>query len=418
MNPEVIPTMRKFNRAPVVCDNCGANIYNWMASAGGENGDPKNDVRANWAEPPKINEACPRCANSVDTTNAYPYIAGFPPNLESLQEAYNGFRPKWEHNRRSFEREAAAHIQANGLDACEASLNTDDGFDWYRQRMFYRSAAAFYRSLQLFLGSLTLDRHCYKTWTEVTAYYSRFYFIQAFLNLLLSTHQSVDERAFIFFDGKRINCIASKKLPKAFRTGPHEIWWSLMEAMKSPNYPCDNLGFILSRLVYNPEQRNTVNYGFEYHYGGFIELDWFDSGAKQMLSQFAPQLRPDEDITDINRFFGDQDLASCDEADFYSDAAQITWCSLMGYLQVLKALRFEQEFVTTEKILTLCDLHIGSEYPHLIQGIAKSVHGCLQDGFDLEQFLRHYQSSDGPEPFTCTWLHRGEIFPKSRMSGS
>src|SRR5262249_17528893 len=152
--------------------------------------------------------------------------------------------------------------------------------------------------------------------------------------------------------GSRVYCKADKGLPDAFRKGPHEIWWSLMEAMKSPNYPCDNLGFILSRLVYNPEQRNTVNYGFEYHGGGFIELEWFDSGAKQMLSQFSPHPRPDEDITDIDRYFGDCAPEDCDEADFYTDAAQITWCSVMGYLKLLKSLGFAQEFVKTETILT------------------------------------------------------------------
>src|SRR4029077_8453980 len=283
--------MRGFYRAPVVCGNCSAKIYSPMSSLRREDVDLHNYVHATWAEPPKASEACPRCSNPVDTTTSYPFMVGFPPDLEALRKAYSGFRPRWEHNRQSFERDVDEYMKANGLDACEASLSTPDGFAWYRQRMFYRSSAAFYRSLQLFLGSLTLDRHCYNTWTKVTAYYSRFYFIQAFLNLILSTHQSVGERAFIFFDGSHVSCKSHEKLPKAFRKGAHEIWWSLMEAMKSPAYPCDNLGFILSRLVYNPEQRNTVNYGYEYHGGGFIELDWFDSGAKQMLSQFAPHPR-------------------------------------------------------------------------------------------------------------------------------
>jgi hypothetical protein len=52
--------------------------------------------------------------------------------------------------------------------------------------MFYRSTTGFYWALQLFLSYLTLDKHCYRTWADVTAYYSRFYFIQSFLNLGLS----------------------------------------------------------------------------------------------------------------------------------------------------------------------------------------------------------------------------------------
>lgn len=282
--------------------------------------------------------------------------------------------------------------------------------------MFYRGAAAFYRSLQLFLGYLTLDRHCYRTWAEVTAYYSRFYFIQAFLNLTLSTHLSVGKKTFIFFDGTRVVCKPDKNLPEAFRRGSHEMWWSLMEAVKSPDYPCDELGFILSRLVFNPERRNTVNYGYEYLFGGFNELDWFDSGPEQMLSHFMPRPRADEDITDIDRFFDPEDV---DVGDFYGDVEpQIIWSSLLGYLQLLRSLRFQQTFVKTETIITLCDLHIGAEYPILIQGIAKSVDGCLQDGFDLEFFLKHYQSSEHPESLTSQWLLKGgEIYPKSRGCG-
>ena len=82
----------------------------------------------------------------------------------------------------------------------------------------------------------------------------------------------------------------------------------------------------------------------------------------------------------------------------------------MGYLQLLKSLGFEQKFVKTETILALCDLHIGSEYPALIRGIAKSVSDCLQDGFDLEKFDLHYQSSEHPEPLTRKWMYGEEMF--------
>lgn len=293
--------MRELHRPPVICATCGAKIYNSLPMLSRAQHDPNNDVEANWKEPPDPNETCPRCTSQVDTTSVYPYLVGFPPRLKSLQEAYAKFQPRWEHHRESFEGDIAENIKTHGLDGCEASLNTAAGFAWYMQRMFYRSAASFYRALQLFLGSMTLDRHCYATWTEVTAYYSRFYFIQAFLNLILSTHLSVGEYACIYFDGSKVLCEPDKKLPKAFNKGQHEIWWSLMEAMKSPDYPVEHLDFILSRLVYNPQQRNTVNYGFEYHGGGFIELDWFDSGASQMLSQFAPRPRADQDITDMDR---------------------------------------------------------------------------------------------------------------------
>ena len=340
--------MREFHRAPIECASCGAKIYNWVAFRDPEHFDDKNDVDAQWGEPPKPTETCPRCGNQVDTTSSYLFVAGFPPSFEALRKAYDGFLPEWESSRRSFETEAAEFLKEKGLDEFEVMLNSEEGLRWFKQRMFYRSATAFYRSLQLFLGYLTLDRHSYVTWAKVTAYYSRFYFIQAFLNLILSTHLPVGKKAFIFLDGTRVLCKPDSALPKAFRKGSHDIWWNLMEALKVPDFPCENLGCILGRLVFDPEERNTVNYGYEYLGGGFIELEWFDSGADQMLSHFMPRPRADEDITDIDRFFAGQNPENVDVGDFYGDEAQIIWCSLVGYLQLLKSLGFAQEFVKVE----------------------------------------------------------------------
>lgn len=137
-----------------------------------------------------------------------------------------------------------------------------------------------------------------------------------------------------------------------------------------------------------------------------------------MLSHFMPHPRPDEDITDIDRFFEGQNPESVDPGDFYADKAQIIWCSLLGYLRILRALGFSQQFVRTETILALCDLHIGSEYPNLISGIAREVNGSLDDGFDIESFLNHYASSEHPDPLTKEWRSRqGGLFVKSRLFG-
>ena len=35
-----------------------------------------------------------------------------------------------------------------------------------------------------------------------------------------------------------------------------------MEALKTPDFPIANLEFILTRLVFNPEERQTINYDF------------------------------------------------------------------------------------------------------------------------------------------------------------
>jgi hypothetical protein len=394
--------MRKFQRPIIECQSCHSKIYDWRGSP--EALDP-TFIESPWTNPPKPIENCPRCGTGVDTTTAYPFIKSFPPIFQQLKDAYAGFSPKWEFQRQSFESYVQKFLAQSTVADCEASLNTAEGLEWYKQRIFYRSATAFHRSLQLFLGYLTLDRHCYRSWAQVTAYYSRFYFIQAFLNLALSTFLSLPKyKIFIFFDGQRVNCVEQRKLPPMMsRFGSHDIWWSLMEALKTPDFPIANLEFILTRLVFNPEERQTINYDFEYLGGGFIELDWFDSGAKQMLNHFNCWPRADQDITDIDRFFEGKDPENVDEGNFYGDEAQIIWCSLMGYLQMLKALEINQRLVLTETIAALSELHIGEEYPDLLQGIVRSTAECLQDGFDLDKFKHHYGSGDQHNRFFTPW---------------
>jgi hypothetical protein len=415
--------MREFTRPPVLCSTCGAKIYAGFGLSSKNISDSANDVHANWSEPPSKSEACPRCQSPVDTSSAYPTLPDFPPTFETLKAYYAGFTPKWESRRDSFEVRIADWLKTTELVDILTEFNSEEGLQWFKQRMFYRSATAFHRSLQLFLSFLTLDRHCYHTWSQVTAYYSRFYFIQALLNLSGCTclnvpvEQKKSVAAVIYFDGKSVQHTPVSKLPKAFHTSSHELWWSVMEAMKTPDYPIEHLSFILSRFTFSPEQRNRINYSFEYHSGGFIELDWFDSGADQMLNYFMPHPRQDEDITDIDRFFEAANPEDADEGNFYGDDAQIIWCSLISYLQLVKSLNFTQGFIKTETIIALCDLHIGAEFPNIAQGIAQSVHNVLQDDFDLTSFLDHYQSSPSPEPVTARWnLRRGQVFPKSRWN--
>jgi hypothetical protein len=395
--------MREFKRPLITCVRCKAQLFNWRNRPHGR---VANAVEVNWEEPPRKIEKCPRCSSDVDTSSAYPSINGFPANFEQLRVAYDGFSPTWEYNRRSFELEMQASLDEGAtLESLEAELNTREGFEWYRQRMFYRSTTGFYRSLQLFLAFLSLERHAYRSWGQVTAYYSRFYFIQAFINLLLSTFlNNGKEKALIFFSGEKVVCHdQQRQLPKLMqRMTSHDIWWALMEALKTPDYPCENLSFILSRLIFNPENRQRVNYSYEYM-SGFNELEWFDSGPKQLLSHFMPRHRPDRDVTNIDRFFRGYSYEEADPADFYTDDAGILWCCLIGYMQLLKSLRIKQDFVRTETIIALCELHIGKEYPQLLLGIARSVSESLNDGFDLAKFEEHYNSSEEPGPFFKYW---------------
>jgi hypothetical protein len=75
----------------------------------------------------------------------------------------------------------------------------------------------------------------------------------------------------------------------------------------------------------------------------------------------------------------------------------------MGYLQMLKALEIKQRLVLTETIAALSELHIGKEYPALLQGIVRSTAEHLQDGFDLDKFKDHYRSGNQHNRFFTPW---------------
>jgi hypothetical protein len=147
--------MRKSARPFVVCANCGAKIHCSHLWADYPDNVPREEVvHAKWAEPPQTIEKCPKCRSDVDTTNAYPAIPKFPPIFGQLKQAYEGFTPRWEHNRRSFDEEIGKFLaDGNTFGEIQDGLNTADGLAYFKQRMFYRSATGFYRTLQLFLAA-------------------------------------------------------------------------------------------------------------------------------------------------------------------------------------------------------------------------------------------------------------------------
>lgn len=378
--------MRELIRPPIPCGSCGAKIY-WGLIAPRKH-DP-NVVLVGRREPPEPNEKCPRCGAEVDTTVAYATIAGFPPKFAQLKAAYAGFVPQWESSRDSFEVTVDEFLGKGATPTdLEREFTAGTGWDFYRQRLFYRSCTAFYRSLQLFLAYLVLERRCFTSWASVTGYYSRFFFIQALLNLMLSTFDSSKKYLF-FFDGDRVRCLPRSKLSPTLKNAfSHEVWWQLMEAIKVPaDFILEHAEFVLSRLAFSPESRNNVNYGFEYLGGGFIELDWFDSGATQLLNHFNPSPRGDQDVTNIDRFFEGQDPENCDEGDFYGDDAQMVWCSIKTYLEMVVALGFKQGFVLVENIAGLAEIHLANDYPKLMRGVLLSAEETLKQGFDVAGFI-------------------------------
>jgi len=364
-----------FTRPLVPCASCGAKVY-WGFNSPQEFDD--DTVLARGTELPAAREKCPRCAADLDTTIAYAFVPGFPPRFERLKAAYAGFLPEFV------------------SDDLERGLSGGDAWEWYRQALFYRSCTAFYRSLQLFLGFLVLQRRCFITWATITGYYCRFFFIQALINLTLSTWDSVN-RSFFFFDGTRVQQLAKKQLSSTIRNaGSHEVWWQLMEAMKNPfDYPINHRGYVLSRLRFDPEQRNNANYSFEYLQGGFIELDRFHSGAEQMVRHFMPSPTRDWDITEIDR------VGEVDGAYYYGDYSHLLWCSLKVYLEMLRLLDFRQHFILTENIAALAEIHLGNDYPELMRGILLSAEESLRSGFDVDSFL--LQRENSPNRISSFW---------------
>lgn len=340
-------------------------------------------------EPPPAATPCPDCGSMVDTTMVYPSIDGFPMPFDLLCRSYNGFVPRFEGHRRTVEEQLQEIIgQTRTPDQVEEAINTPDA-GWFRQCIFYRSCTAFYRSFALLCAFLTLERDAFQTWAQVTAYYCRFFFLQAFLNLLQATYvYSGRGYALLYYDGARLRYRDPRTLPPMMRNvGSHEQWWFLMEAVKHPaDYPIEHMVMIISRLVFNPNKRNTENYSFEYLEGS-PELDWFDKGAQQLISHFHPRARGDQDITDLNRYFEGYNPEYCDPGDFYTDDAVVLWTYLETYLRLVKQLGFTEEFLTTPIITAVAEIHLGRRMPTVLEGIVRATADILADNFNLDTFF-------------------------------
>lgn len=320
-------------------------------------------------------------------------LTDFPISFADLTSRYQSFNPHFEHHRSSFEQFFAPLLKNNNLSEVEKILNSDDALSQeLLQRHFYMSSTSFYRSFQLFLAYLTLDKNRYNTWAEVTGYYSRFYFIQAFINLLQSTLiympnkldvKNNKERNFIIYNtGNRIRLLNLNKTGGFEKIrGSHQRWWHLFHELESlTDYPVEEIDFILSDYYFNPDKRNEVNYSHDY-LKGFIELEWFDIALDNMMAHYnvCSQERQDRDITNIDRFFEGCDPEYCDPADFYADDAQILWYSIKIYLLLIKTLNINQDFITFEKLESISRIHLHSTLPTIFEGIINSCREILEE---------------------------------------
>jgi len=328
-------------------------------------------------------------------------IPNFPPSYRELQVLYSDFEAQFEYRRESFRDFLAYYLKQVSLSDLEKELAKNDATAQavktaLRQRHFYRSATCFYRCFDLFLAYISLQNKMFGTWSQVTGYYSRFYFVQAFVNLLQANWFANEDRLpaaglinrkeavfYVYNTGRSIAFLNEHELYQALqlgnRRGSHQVWWSIYKSLgQLRDYPqFEALEFVLSDGYFNPASRNEVNYSHEY-VQAFPELEWFDSATDSMMAQFSCQSRRgDRDITNIDRFFGDRDPEDCDEGDFYGDEAQMLWCSIDCYLRFLAALKVKQDFVTVEKLEALAAAHFEDRFPNLLKGIIVSTREAL-----------------------------------------
>lgn len=331
-------------------------------------------------------------------------IPEYPPSFDGLRGFYRNFEPVYEHRRESFGEWWNFYLRQMRLDDFESEIRVDTQFaravkNQLRQRYFYRSATCFYRAFDLFLGFLSLQRNLFGTWSDVTGYYCRFYFIQALLNLLqanwFGAEDSIpkegiidpsDANFFGYHTGVEYRFLKGSPLLAGLEVernlGSHAMWRKVFEKLNGlPGFPrLEALEFVLSDGYFNAEKRNEVNYSHEY-IRGFPELEWFDSSQESMMSHFGFQSRrADRDITNIERFFigvnPEEDYF--DGGDFYGDEAQMLWSSIDCYLRLLKALEIQQDFITIDKLDALTGKHIGEHLPNITAEIATGVRDALE----------------------------------------
>jgi len=319
----------------------------------------------------------------------------FPITVARLREIYSVVSFPMEFHRLSFEDYFSAMLNKESLSQRAPNLthptaSPPQPVSALLQRHFYWSAACFYRAFYLMLAYLTLEERPFHSWAHVTAYYSRFYIIQAILNLFLINNVRLDKRQlhdakdseFLIYTGMNgVNAVRTEPLKKQWKArGSHQLLWALFEQMGYvSDFPQnDGAGFILSDAYFNSGSRNAVNYS-ERYLEGFIELEWFDTSAEQMLSHLEACWSPraDRDITDVNAFFEGFDPEWCDEGDFYGDEGQIVWVSIRVYLELLKASGVQQQFVTKAKLFALLERFAQDEYPRLCAGIRTSIADTL-----------------------------------------
>jgi len=295
-------------------------------------------------------------------------------NYEDLKKDYSGFKPYFEVNRQSVESLFFHYLKQGSSEELNEFLrqsNDDKVFEEFRQKFVYNSTLCFYRAFDLFLALLTLESNKFETWSEVTAYYSRFYIIKAICFLFQRGHivlkSSVEEplknkhdhKLLLFFnDNIQVYNKKTTEYKDLFQnsTGSHQVWWTLLDTLKEVNdLGNQRLSFLLDQSLSNPVIRNQVNYSLEY-LEGFNELEWFDSNIKERFRRIG-YTTSNRDFTSKSRYFQDTHPEDIDEGDYYTDLRVFIWESILCYLEITRGLLGKNFLFKAENIEALLEVH-------------------------------------------------------------
>ncbi|KAA0761716.1 hypothetical protein [Bacillus sp. TE8-1] len=293
---------------------------------------------------------------------------------EDLKKDYNGFQPYFEVNRGSVEKLFLHYLTQGNSNDFNTFLkqNTDMAVsNEFKQKFIYNSTLCFYRAFDLFLALLTLKSRKFSTWSEVTAYYSKFYIIKAICftfqrgYMVLNTSKNEplknknDKKFFFTFDSG-IQVYNQKtieyKLLFENNLGSHQVWWTLLETLKGvKGLRNQRFQFLLDQSLSNPAIRNEVNYSLEY-LEGFNELEWFDTNIKERFNRNST-LFYHKDFTSKDRYFYNIHPEDIDEGEYYTDLRVFIWESLLCYLEITKDLLGENFLLKMDNIVALLDEH-------------------------------------------------------------
>ncbi|MDK8193313.1 hypothetical protein QP794_24805 [Paenibacillus sp. UMB7766-LJ446] len=298
----------------------------------------------------------------------------FQVEYSKIKDSYKGYKPYFETHRESVESLFRHYlIQGKGSDF-EAFLNEkhDDMevIDEFKQKFIYSSTLCLFRSFDLLLSLITLDAKNFHTWSDVTAYYSKFYLIKA-VNFLLQRGyielkkdgkplKDKNDSKFYFFlleDGYKVFSQGTPEFNhlKSKGSGSHQTWWTVMESLRDINgiESFERVGFLLDKHWINPKTRNEINYSLEY-LEGFRELEWFDSN---LTNHHRFRRGDSRDFTSMNSYFANTSPEDCDIGDYYTDVKVILWESILCYLELYKDLIGTNQIFRIDNLFELLDIH-------------------------------------------------------------